>query len=211
MGHKSSDKVKEGNRVRLLGKVGKDCVNSRPVICDGIEYESLTDFKQKNNYPKGNLTGWLNGKVGMPKYWYDKKLHYKDLGFDIVFLSKVSEARYKKVVADNLTFDTLEECAKYLGTTASNISLYLNNKKSPPKKIIEHNLHYEDEQFHIFKEPKDNYKGRKIKYECDGKIFESQKKLAEYLNVKPSTLNLWLRGKNPIPKNIQNKNIKSIE
>ena len=31
------------------------------------------------------------------------------------------------------------------------------------------------------------------------------------LNVKQSTLNLWLRGKNPIPKNIQNKNIKSIE
>lgn len=211
LGHKSSEKVKEANRKRLLGKTGKDCINSCTVICDGIEYESLTDFKEKNNFPKGNLNGWLNGKVGMPKHWYDKKLHYKDLGFEVVKLSKVSEARYKKVMVNDMTFNTLEECANYLHVTPSIISLYLNNKKSPPKEIIEQNLRYEDEEFHIFKQPNFKHKGRKIKYECDGIIFESQRALAEYLNVNPATLNAWLRKKNPMPDAIRNRNIKSIE
>lgn len=42
----------------MLGKTGKECPNSRPVICDGVEYESLTDFKiktiiQKATYKHG--------------------------------------------------------------------------------------------------------------------------------------------------------------
>lgn len=77
LGHFVPESLKQKSKDRLLGKTGKDCPNSRPVICDGIEYESLTDFKQKNNYPKGNLTGWLNGKVEMPKYWYDKNFIIK--------------------------------------------------------------------------------------------------------------------------------------
>lgn len=195
----------------MLNKTGKDCPNSRPVICDGIEYESLTEFKEKNNYLKGNLNGWLNGVVGMPKYWYDKKLHYKDLGFDIVKLTKVSENRYRKVMADDLIFNTLQECADYLGTKPVNLSLYLNGKKSPPIEIIQHNLRYEGEEFHKFKEPDRSRLGRKVKYECDGYIFESQKELSQYLGVKQGTLYSWLKGINKMPFKIKNKNIKRIE
>lgn len=147
----------------------------------------------------------------MPKYWYDKKLHYKDLGFEIVKPSKVSESRYRKVMVNDIVFNTLEECAKYLGITPASISLYLNNKHSPPEFIINQNLRYEDEEYHIFKEPDSSRKGRKIKYQYEDKIFESQKKLAEYLNVKPATLNSWLKGKNKMPKNIENKIIECIE
>ncbi len=211
VGHKTSKELRNKNRERLLGKTGKDCPNSRPVICDGVEYESLTEFKKKNNYPKGNITGWLNGKVGMPEYWYSKKLCYKDLGFDVVFPSRVSKNRYKKVMVKDITFNSLEECAQYLKTTASSISLYLNNKKSPPKYIIDQNLRYEDESFHVFKEKNSIHTGNKKKYECDGIVFESQKKLAEYLKVKPETLNNWLRGKTKMPEKIKNKNIKYIE
>ena len=53
--------------------------------------------------------------------------------------------------------------------------------------------------------------GRKFKYECDGIIFNSQKELANYLQVKPATLSSWLCGKNPMPQKIQEKNIKYIE
>lgn len=153
-GHSMSEEQREFSRLRKLGKKGKDCPNSRPVICDGIEYESLTDFKEKNGNPKGNLAGWLNGKVGMPEYWYNKMLCYKDLGFDIIKKSQVSKNRYRKVAADDIVFNTLEECGEYLGVSASRICLYLNNKRSPPENIIAHNLRYEDEDFHEFKKNK---------------------------------------------------------
>lgn len=211
VGHKVSQEQRERTRQYFLGKTGKDCVNSRPVICDGIEYESLTDFKEKNGNPKGNINGWLNGKVGMPEFWYSKQLHYKDLGFDVVISSKVSQNRNKKVKVQDLVFDSLEECGKYLGVTASSISLYLNNKKSPPSHIIEQNLRYEDEEYHIFKEPNSSKVGRQIKYKCDGIIFNSQKELANYLQVKSGTLSAWLSGKNPMPQYIKEKNIERIE
>lgn len=211
LGHKVSEKSKEKSKNRLLGKTGKDCPNSRVVICDGIEYESLTDFKSKNGNPKGNIGGWLRGEVGMPKYWYDKKLHYKDLGFEVVRLSEITENRYRKVAVGNIIFSNLEECGKYLGITASSVSLYLNNKETPPKRIIDSNLRYEDEDFHIFKENNSHSPGRKIRYECEGMLFESQKELAEYLGIKTATLNSWIKGKNKMPEYIANKNIKCIE
>lgn len=57
VGHKLSEEKIEKMRQRLLGKTGKECSNSRVVVCDGVEYESLTDFKIKNNHPKGNIQG----------------------------------------------------------------------------------------------------------------------------------------------------------
>nr|DAE59942.1 MAG TPA: intron associated endonuclease [Caudoviricetes sp.] len=211
LGHFVPESLKQKSKDRLLGKTGKDCPNSRPVICDGTEYESLTDFKEKNENPKGDVGSWLKGIVGMPKYWYDKKLYYKDLGFEVVKLSKFSEKRNRKVAVGDIIFNNLEECGEYLGVTASSVSLYLNNKETPPQKIINSNLRYEDEDFHIFKESTPGFPGRKIKYECEGITFESQKKLAEYLGVKPGTLNAWLKGKNPMPEYIINKNINCIE
>ena len=50
LGHKNTEKIKEANRQRLLGKKGKDCPNSFAVIADGKEYESITDFCIKNNF-----------------------------------------------------------------------------------------------------------------------------------------------------------------
>ena len=90
----------------------------------------------------------------MPEYWYNKRLCYKDLGFDIIKKSQVSKNRYRKVAADDIVFNTLEECGEYLGVSASRICLYLNNKRSPPENIIAHNLRYEDEDFHEFKKNK---------------------------------------------------------
>lgn len=151
LGHKVPESLKEKSRLRLLNKTGSECCNSRVVVCDGIEYCSLQEFSKANNFPKGDISGWLLGKVGMPKYWYDKKLHYKDLGFEIVKLSEVSENRYRKTMVEDKIFNTLKECGEYLGINASNVCLYLNNKKRPPDWIIEKNLRYENENYHVFK------------------------------------------------------------
>lgn len=208
LGHKAGEKVSKANRERLLGKKGKDCPNSRPVICDGIEYDSLIQFKEMNGNPKGNIQGWLNGKIGMPEYWYDRKLRYKDVGFEIVKKTDCIN-RDRKVVANDIVFDTLEDCAEYLGTSASNICLYLNGKHSPPKEFIELNLRYEDEEFHNFK-PLSNRSVGKMKCSVDGKIFASCKELADYLGLKKNTVWSWLVGKNKTPKEYVDRNLHKV-
>ena len=207
-GHKAGEKVAQINRNRMLGKKGKDCPNSRPVICDGVEYESLTQFKEMNGNPKGNIQGWLNGKVGMPEYWYNKKLQYKDAGFEVVKKTTCTN-RNKKVMVDNIVFNTLEDCAKYLGVSASNICMYLSGKRRPPKEIIELNLRYEDEENHEFK-PLSSYSLSKMKCSIDGIIFSSCKELADYLGLKKNTVWEWLAGKNKPPKEYIDRNLHRV-
>ena len=209
VGHKVSEENKEKMRKQFLGKTGKDCPNSRAVICDGVEYESLTDFKIKNNHPKGNVQAWLNGNVGMPKEWYDRKLHYKDLGFDVVKLTD-KKNRTRKVVAYGIIFNTLDDCGKYFNTSASAICCYLNGKKAAPKEIIEANLRYEDEERHEFK-PCTRKSKTKVRCEIDGIQFDTQADLARYIDEKKGTLWAWLSGINPTPEKYKERGLKIIE
>jgi len=204
LGHEAGEKVKQGNRQRLLGKKGKDCPNSRPVICDKIEYESLTIFKEKNGFPKGNITGWLSGKFGMPKYWYDKQLHYKDTDFSLI---KCSDIDSRKIIINDITFDNLKQASEYLNISGASLCYYLSGKKKLPANILKYNIRYEGEEYHKFNitQPK----AKKIEY--DEKIFNTQKELAYFLGEKPATLNAWLKGKNPIPEKYKKKGLKSIE
>lgn len=208
LGHKNNEKVAETNRNRLLGKKGKDCPNSRPVICDDIEYESLTQFKEKNGFPKGNISAWLSGKVGMPEYWYNKKLHYKDTGFDVVKKTELSN-RTRKVVIDNVVFNRLEDCAQYLNIAAATLCLYLNNKSKPPAEIIKRGLRYEDEESHSFKVSGQN--SRPVKCTIDNLIFNSYQELADYIGRKKGTVWSWLTGRSPIPEEYKKREMQKVE
>lgn len=207
LGHKVPESLIEQNRERLLGKTGADCPNSRVVICEGVEYASLTEFKQKNGNPRGNIGAWLLGKVGMPSEWYEKGLCYKDLGTDITYKSLIADQRARKIVIDNIVFNSLKECANYLKINSSNLSLWLNNKKRPSNEIISRGLRYEDEEIHIFKE-----NCRKIEHkrscECDGKLFESLESVSQYLGIKKATIWAWLKGKNKMPEEYVKRGLK---
>lgn len=204
LGHKAGEKVVKANRERMLGKKGKDCPNSRPIICDGIEYESLTDFKEKHNYPKGNITGWLNGKFGMPKYWYDKGLHYKDTDFSLM---KCSDINLCRVVVNDFIFDSLEEASEYLDISKALLCYYLSGKKKLPQRLSEYNIHYENQ-----KSPKKSIAKKPTnQVEYDSMIFKSQKALADYLHIKPATLSAWLVGKNSTPEEHKQKGLRRIE
>lgn len=207
-GHKAGEKVSKINRERLLGKKGKDCPNSRPVICDGIEYESLTQFKELNGNPKGNIQGWLNGKVGMPEYWYNKKLYYKDVGFEVVKKTKFVN-RSRKPMVDGIVFNTLGDCAEYLHLTSSILCMYLTNQCTPPDEIINRGLKYEDEEYHVFKPSGQN--SRPMKCSIDGIVFDSCQKLADYIGKEKGTVWGWLSGKRKIPEEYVLRNLKKVE
>lgn len=211
LGHKVPQECRDKLRQRFLGKTGAECINSRAVLCDGIEYSSLSEFEELHPNLKGNISGWLLGTVGMPPYWYNKNLCYKDLGTEITYVSENYEQRNRKAVADDIVFDTLKECGDYLGVTASSVSLYLRNKKSPPEDITQHNLRYEDEEFHVFKAPIKNRSGRACQCEYDGKTFCSIKELADFLQINKGTLHAWLIGKNKMPEQYSQKGLRCIK
>ena len=113
-GHIVSDEAKQKMSQQRLGKIGKDCPNSRPVFCDGKIYDSLTQFREENNVTK-NVSKWLDGRVGMPKKWYDKDLHYIGQDKSVIWCSKTSWS--KSIKYNGILFKSQSELANYLGIT----------------------------------------------------------------------------------------------
>lgn len=205
LGHAASENVKIANRKRLMGKVGKDCPNSEPVICDGVEYDSLTQFRELNNFPKGNIVGWLNGVVGMPLEWYEKGLCYKRLGPDATYLQNAPHSYQIEYAGE--TYESQSALAKKLGVSAAIVVHWLSGDKLPPKEIVESGLCRVGEP----KLTKFQDRPTKTKVIYDGVIFDSQRDLAKFLNIKPATLNSWLKGKNKMPEKYKEKGLKYIE
>lgn len=117
-GHVVSDESKQKMSKIKQGRVGKDCPNSRAVYCDGKIYDSLTQFREENNVTK-NVSKWLSGKVGMPKKWYDKDLHYIGQDKSVIWCSKTEWS--KKIKYDDIIFKSQVELANYLGITPSTL------------------------------------------------------------------------------------------
>lgn len=208
VGRIASENMKTANRNRLTGRTGKDCPNSEPVICDGVEYESLTQFRELNNFPKGNIVGWLNGTVGMAIEWYEKGLCYKRLGTGVTYPQK-SPHSYLIEYAGEI-YESQGALAKKLGVHPATITCWLNGVRCPPKEIIENGLCRVGEPKLTKFENKPRNTG-KTKVIYDGVIFDSQRSLAKFLGVNSSTLNSWLKGKNKMPIEYKEKGLDYIE
>lgn len=205
-GRKVSEEIKQQLSKSMTGKKGKDCPNSKIVVCDGVEYDSLNQWREEFNYPKGNVNGWLCGKVCMPRQWYDKRLHYKHLGFDIVKCQK--ESFSNKIMIDGIVFDSQAKLATYLNVTPSTICCWMSGNRKVPQEMIDRGLAYVDKPNANLQSYKHNIK---TMVEYDGVVFESQADLARYLNVNKATLNSWLLGKNKMPKNMIEKGLRYIK
>ena len=197
LGHKGSEKLSRINRERLLGKRGKDCCNSRPVICEGIEYESLTQFCEIMNLNGTTVLYWMNGRRTMPKEWYDKELHYKDTDFSIVRCRKKKKDKWK-IIIDNKHFYSQRDFADYIKESYTVVCLWLNQKRPMPLDIINRGLKvFVNNKEIIFTKTRE----RVVGWEYNGKIFKNLRELSEYLNIKKGTL--WNYLKHPELKSSQ--------
>ena len=208
LGHKGSEKITQINRQRLLGKKGKDCVNSRPILCDNIEYESLNQFCEIMNLPRGMVGNWLNCNDTMPKEWYDKKLHYKDMDFSLIKCRE--NEKHWKIYIDDKCFTSQRKFAQYIHEDFSIVCLWLNQQYSMPIDLLNHGLKVfvNDEEIFFTKT-----RERVLGWEYKGKTFKNLRELSEYLNIKKGTL--WYYLKNPHLKSSQKylplKDIHKIE
>ena len=192
LGHKCPNSVREQTRTRLLGKKGKDCVNSRPVMCDNIEYESLCQFCEIMNLTKGKVGEWLNGHDTMPKEWYDKKLHYKDTDFETTVRCRENEKKWQ-IYIDNKCFYSQRDFAKYIQEDFPTVCLWLNQQNPMPKDLLNHGLKVfvNDEEIVFTK-----IRERVLGWEYKGHTFKNLKELSEYLNIKKNTLWSYLKHPN---------------
>lgn len=111
------------------GKTGAMCHNSKPVYCDGIVYDSLTEFISKHKI-KGAVKAWMTGEKAMPKEWYDKKLHY--VGSDFSKLKCQEKPHSNEICFDGKIYKSQAQLAKALGVTPSTLCLWLKGKANMP-------------------------------------------------------------------------------
>ena len=191
LGCKQTEAVRQASRKRLLGKKGKDCVNSRPIICDNVEYESLTQFCEINHLNRGAVGEWINGHDTMPMKWYNKQLHYKDVDFSII-KPRENEKRWK-IFIDDKCFDSQRDFADYIQEDYPTVCLWLNQQNPMPIDLLNHGLKVfvNDEEI-IFTKTRERILG----WEYKGKTFKNLKELSEYLNIKKGTLWSYLKHPN---------------
>lgn len=202
-GRTLSDEAKLKISQAQLGRTGAECPNSKPVICDGVEYSSVTEFKEKNKV-KGDVIAWLNGKKGMAIEWYEKGLHYKDQDSSIIY---PQEKPWNNIIIyNNKEYSSQAELARELGVVPAAVCHWLKGDSRVPQHIAEKGLKYKDK-------PNNNISINPTKpvYEYDGKIFTIQRRLAEYMGEKYATVNSWVKGKNSIPQYHLDKGFKIIK
>lgn len=203
-GHYVSEEVRKKISEFHTGRTGELCPNSIPVICDGVEYSSITEFKEKNNITEGAVSAWLMGRQAMPKEWYDKGLKYKDKP---EYTPKCQDKTWRNIIVyDGQEYYSQAMVAKEIGVSPATICHWLEGSRAMPQEVCDKGLYRKGEDAKTYH----TYENTKAIY-YDGQYFSSQVKLAEYMGVKKGTLWAWINGKNPIPKQYQDKGLKAYK
>lgn len=100
-----------------------------------------------------------------------------------------------KVQYGDMIFDTINECADYLGVNRNKIVRWINGKTIIPVEHYNNNLRFlnKEPNYKLHKIPASN-RGEKVRY--NGKIYSSIDSCAQVIGVNSNTLAYWLSGKN---------------
>ena len=186
-------KTAQKNLNRIRGKG----TNAKKVICDGIIFDCVKDFKdyyELKNY--STAYDWLLGNRGMPKFFFDKGLKYLD-GEDNTRERKdynIGETCKKKVICDGIIYESITEASNAYGVSSSSMSTWLTGVNPTPQKFINLGLDYLNEKSNII--PQLGIKGERNpkskKVICDGIIYSCITDCAKKYNFDRRKLNDWL-------------------
>ena len=110
----------------------------------------------------------------------------------------------RKVCYGERIFDSIIDCAEFLGFSADTVQSWLSKKNKSPQYIVDMGFGYYGEE-----KIKEGYsrRTRHLKTICEGIEYKTAKQCAEYYNVKPSTMVKWLNGINPMPQEWKDKGL----
>lgn len=172
------------------------------ILVEGLSYDEACsaerDYIKMYNakVPDGyNLTDGGEGTTGYipSKEWRKRRSE---------LTSKGNNPKAKKVLYDDMVFDTVIDCAEFLGVTSDHIYRWVRGRSVIPKEYAEKGLSL------LGVEPvyklKANYKKNethKLKVIYCGIIYKSISECAKVIGVSPDVLTRWLRGENGIKEN----------
>lgn len=186
--------------------IGMNPPNSIKVVCDDVEYRSISEFACKNNLNAATVRSWLIGKNNMPKYWYDKGLRYLDEERNKnANITVQNEPSKTKIFYNGKVYESQRQLAEELGVSTATLCCWIKGTNSIPIDIYNKGIYLIDSN--------DNFAIRKsvrkmVSY--DGVVYKTQRELAKYLGIDYRTLNDWLTKKTKIPKEYD-KDLKYIQ
>lgn len=220
--------TKKGYNVSIGGEVmkcGAENPMSKPVIFDGVEYDSVSTLCKKFNFNSARIISYLNKKNRIPIELYVLGLRYKNVKMssykinigDIKFTKEpIDEHLYrfiniddKEVVTiDGLDFATTSHCAIYLNETNKSVINWLTGVVSMPKKYYDRGLRYKNsDNSRIYCREKDV----DIKITVDNLIFNSYSECTRYLNEHGDNVSNWLNGKHAMPKGYYDRGLRYVD
>lgn len=111
--------------------------NKVAVVCDGVEYRSISYFSNVNNIEAAVVVSWLSGARTMPDEWYNRGLRVID-GEDKRI--KRSEGGDFDFTVDGIHFTKQIDLSRYLGIGDSTLSRYINGKRKCPQSLLDRGL-----------------------------------------------------------------------
>ena len=112
------------------GRNGSLCPNSKPVLFDGKEYDSIIHFAQNFRLKHQTVSTWLTGKRAMPINFFNKGLRFKYGDYQTYPQQSPHKHCYEY---DGLIFTSQKELARYIGVSEATLSHWVSGKNVSPK------------------------------------------------------------------------------
>lgn len=189
-----------------LAHKGGRSVRARKVICDDIVFDCITDCANYYGMSKETIGSWLRNNTRAQQKFVDMNLRY--YGEDINSLIPQIRPSDRRVICDNMEFDTAKDCAEFYGINKTTMTAWLNGNAPMPKKFIDMKLSYTDKTGEApVQQSNTNVKKEVI---CEGVIFKSLGECAKHYNVNSGTMRSWLLGYKRMPNKFINLGLKYV-
>ena len=226
-----TDEELEQMSQRMKGKFAKgNNPKALKVVCEDKVFDSILECSEYYNEPASKLAGWLRGSFTMPKEWYEKGLRLEAKTMEDYTIrpdnrfGENSLLPTSPIVCEGKIFYSLRDFSETY-PEAKNVFYWLNGKSSMPKQWEEKGLKYldghtddiivyQDEEYleRVHKNRSECRKGsipaNSFKVYCEGMVFDTVTKCAEYYGINPGTMTHWVSGRGAMPKEWYDKGLR---
>ena len=119
---------------------------SKSVICNDIEFRTMTECAKFYGIKRETMGSWLRGKQTMPEKFFNMGLRWKNDHITYVKRQPKTHPNGLLVVCDNNIFYSIKMCADFYSLSATTLRRWLRGERKMPQKYIDLGLRYATEE-----------------------------------------------------------------